>query len=78
MLKEPTVTTITSGNFSFLYSPDVGKSMLFDLSIDPEQENNIIHKRSDVAEELHQCLVRFMRDTNVADYLLAPRLALRL
>ena len=78
MLKVPTVTTVTAGNFSFLYSPDEGKSMLFDLTIDPEQKNNIIYEQQVVAGELHQRLVKFMRDTNVAEYLLKPRLDLRI
>lgn len=77
MLKVPTVTTITTENFSLLYSQDVGKSMLFDLSIDPEQKQNIIYERQDVAREIHQRLVKFMRDTNVPEYLLKPRLDLR-
>ena len=77
MLKVPTVTTITTGNFSLLYSPDEGKSMLFDLSLDPGQKHNIISEQQDVAREIHQRLVKFMRDTHVAEYLLKPRLDLR-
>jgi len=78
MLKAPTVTTVTTGNYSLLYSPVRGQSKLYDLSRDPKQEKNIISKLPDVAGELHRYLVQFMRDTNVADYLLNPRLALRL
>ena len=77
MLKVPTVTTITAGKFSLLYSPEEGKSMLFDLSLDPGQKHNIISKRQDVAREIHQCFVKFMRDTNVAEHLLKPRLDIR-
>ena len=77
MLKVSTVTTITAGNLSLLYSQDEGKSMLFDLSLDPGQKHNIISERQDVAGEIHQRLVKFMRDTNVAEYLLKPRLDLR-
>lgn len=78
MLKAPTVATITAGNFSLLYSPEEGLTKLFDLSLDPGQEHDIISDQKDVAVELHQCLVRFMRDTHVADYLLKPRLELRI
>jgi arylsulfatase A-like enzyme len=78
MLKVSTVTTITAGNFSMLYSPDEGKSKLFDLSVDPEQSHNIIADRRNVAAELHQLLVKFMNDTHVAEYLLKPRLKLRI
>jgi arylsulfatase A-like enzyme len=78
MLKVSTVTTITAGNFSLLFSPDAGMSQLFDLSADARQDHNIIAFRPEVAEELHQLLVRFMKDTHVPEYLLKPRLELRI
>ncbi len=78
MLKASTVTTVTAGNFSLLYSPDKGMSKLFDLSVDPGQEHDIIADRRDIAGELHQRLIQFMRDTHVAEYLMKPRLELRL
>ena len=78
MLKVATVTTITTVGYALLYSPDEGKSMLFDLSVDPEQKHNIISERQDIARETHQLLVQFMKDTNVAEYLLKPRLDLRI
>ena len=78
MLKVSTVTTITAGNFSLLYTPDEGRSKLFDLSVDPKQSHNIIANRREVAGELHQLLVKFMNDTNVAEYLMKPRLELRI
>ena len=37
MLKAPTVTTITSENYSLLYSPEAGQSKLYDLSLDSNQ-----------------------------------------
>jgi arylsulfatase A-like enzyme len=89
MLKAPTVTTITSENYSLLYSPERGQSKLYDLSLDPGQQKDIIsyqpdvgkelHQISyqpDVGKELHQYLIKFMRDTNVAEYLVKPRLEL--
>jgi hypothetical protein len=78
MLKVSTVTTITAGNFSLLYTPDEGRSKLFDLSVDPKQRHNIIGHRREVAGELHQLLIKFMNDTNVAEYLMKPRLELRI
>jgi arylsulfatase A-like enzyme len=78
MLKVPTVTTVTSQNFTLLYSPEAGQSRLYDLSLDPAQEKNIISNRPDVGKELHQYLVKFMRETHLADYLLQPRLELRI
>ena len=76
MLKAPTVTTITNENYSLLYSPEAGQSKLYDLSLDSGQQENIISDQPEVAKELHQYLVKFMRDTNVAEYLLKPRLEL--
>jgi len=76
MLKVPTVTTITSGNYALLYSPEAGMSKLYDLNLDPGQQKNIISDQPHVGKELHQYLVKFMRDTHLADYLLRPRLEL--
>ena len=78
MLKVPTVTTITSEKYSLLYSPEKGQSKLYDLRRDPGQEKNIIADQPSVGKELHQYLVKFMRDTHVAEYLLEPRLELRM
>jgi hypothetical protein len=76
MLKAPTETTITSEKYSLLYSPEKGQSKLYDLSRDPGQQNDIIRDQPDVAKELHQYLVNFIRDTKVEEYLLKPRLEL--
>jgi len=78
MLKAPTVTTITSENYALLYSPEEGKSKLYDLSLDPGQQRDIISDQPDVGKELHKYMIKFMRDTNLADYLLQPRLELRI
>jgi len=78
MLKAPTVTTVTSETYSLLYSPEEGKSELYDLSLDPGQADNIIGNQAAVGSELHRYLVEFMRATGVADHLLEPRLELRL
>ena len=76
-LTEPPVTTITSDGWSLLYSPLEGVSQLYHLGADSTQSNNVIEKRLDVARELHQMLVKFMRETEVPDRLLKPRLELR-
>jgi hypothetical protein len=44
--------------------------------LDPAQQTDIILEQPDVAKDLHQYLVKFMRDTHVAEYLLKPRLEL--
>jgi len=78
MLKAPTVTTVTSDKYSLLYSPEPGRSKLFDLAQDPRQQKNILSNKPDVGKELHQYLVKFMRDTKLADYLIQPRLELNI
>ena len=72
------VTTVTAGRWSLLYSMDQGMSELYDLASDTRQQKNLIHDRLEVAKELHQYLVQFMRDTDVGSTLLNPRLELRI
>ena len=76
MLQAPTVTTITTGRWSLIYSIDEGVSELYDLGSNPKQHEDLISRYPDVAKELHQYLVKFMRDTNVPERLLKPRLKL--
>ena len=76
-LKDPPVTTITAGQWSLLYSPDPGVSQLYNLESDPRQQHNVIGTYTYEARELHRFLVEFMRETNVPDRLLKPRLELR-
>ena len=78
VLTEPPVTTVTSGGWSLLYSPLPGASRLYNLAADPTQTDNVMEHHMDVARELHSKLVRFMRDTEVPDRLLNPRLELRM
>jgi arylsulfatase A-like enzyme len=71
-------TTVTSGDWSFLFSGDPGRSELYDLSSDPGQQRNLIGDRPEVARELHRTLVGFMRDTGLPEHLLNPQLELKL
>ena len=71
-------TTVTSDNWSLLYSVEPGVSKLYDLTSDPAQESNLIGSRPEIAREMHRTLVGFMRDTRLPDDLLQPRLELRL
>ena len=77
-LSDHPVTTITAGEWSLLYSPEEGLSELYNLNSDPNQLKNVIGTHVDEAREIHQLLVRFMRETKVPDRLLKPRLELRL
>jgi len=76
-LKDPPVTTITAGHWSLLYSTDPGVSQLYNLESDPQQQHNVIGTHTHEAKELHRFLVEFMRETDVPDPLLKPRLELR-
>ena len=72
------VTTVTSGDYSFLYSMDPGRSQLFHLPTDPGQQTNIISANMDTAKDIHQLLLKFMRDTNVPQRLIDTRLELKM
>ena len=72
------VTTVTAGEWALLYSVDPGKSELYHLPDDPQQGSNVIGENAETARELHGLLVKFMRETNVEDGLVQPRLELRL
>ena len=76
-LSDSPVTTITAGEWSLLYTPEEGRSELFNLKSDPNQLNNVIRTHIDEAREIHKLLVEFMRETNVPDRLQKPRLELR-
>ena len=78
VLTEPPVTTVTSGGWSLLYSPLPGVSKLYNLAADPAQADDVIERNMNVASELHRKLVRFMRETEVPERLLNPRLELRM
>jgi len=73
-----TETTVTTREWSLLYTLEPGLSELYHLPTDLKQERNVIADRPEIARELHQLLVRFMRETQLAPRLLEPRLALRL
>lgn len=72
------LTTISTSEWSLLYSLDEGISELYRISSDPGQQNNVIGSNVDVAMRVHEYLVEFMRKTNLPERLLKPRLELRL
>ena len=72
------VTTVTAGEWSLLYSVEPGMSELYHLPSDPGQSKNVIGENADTARDVHGFLVKFMKDTGVADSLVNPRLELRL
>ena len=77
-LQVPPITTVTSGEWSLLYSPEAGVSQLYNLNNDPHQLENVIESHMDVAGDIHRLLLEFMRETEVPARLLQPRLELRM
>ena len=71
------MTTVTTDEWSLLYSPEEGGSRLYHLPTDPRQESDVISGQPDVARDIHQLLVRFMRETSLPEPLMNPRLELR-
>lgn len=75
LIKAP-MTTVTTDKWSLLYNIEPGLSELYNLVNDPRQENNIISKNPEIARELHQLFVQFMKETKVPARRLEPRLKL--
>ena len=71
-------TTITTNEWSLLYSIEPGQSWLYHLISDPKQQHNVIDKHTSVAQDIHQKFVDYMKDYNLDSKLLEPRLQLRL
>ena len=72
------VSTVTAGEWSLLYSVEPGLSELYHLPSDPKQRNNVIQREPEIAREVHQYLVKFMNETNLAEHLRKPRLELHI
>ena len=71
-------TTITTDEWSLLYSIEPGQSWLYHLPSDPKQQKNVINENTTVAHDIHQKFIEFMKQTNLSHELLEPRLKLRL
>ena len=77
IMERDSSATVTTHEWSLIYAVEPGVSELYHLSSDPKQEKNVITQHPEVAQELHQRLVKFLRETNVPTLLLKPRLELR-
>jgi arylsulfatase A-like enzyme len=71
-------TTVTTEEWSLLYEVEQGQSELYNLKSDPKQLKNVIKEYPDKARELHQLMVKLMRETNAPERALKPRLELKL
>ena len=78
LTEKASTATVTTDEWSLLYTLDSGLSELYNLKTDPKQEKNVIAKNSKKARELHQLLVKFLMDTKVPERILNPRLELRI
>ena len=72
------VTTVTTDEWSLLYSTDPGRSLLYHLPSDPTQATDLMSSKTDVARDVHKHLAQFMRETNLPETLQKSRLELRL
>jgi arylsulfatase A-like enzyme len=77
MTAEDSAATVTTAEWTLLYDTEAGRSELYNITSDPKQLRNIIKEQPDKAHELHQLLVKYMRETKLAERLLKPRLELR-
>jgi len=75
---EDSSATITTDDWSMIYSTEPGQSELYSITSDPRQEKNVIGEHPEKAKELHQLLVRFMDEHGVAPELRDPRAKLRM
>ena len=57
-------TSFRTKDYLYIYGGDEWSSELYDLQTDPEETQNIIHKRMDVAEQLHQQFLAFLQEIN--------------
>jgi arylsulfatase A-like enzyme len=77
-MAKSSTTTVTNDEWSLIYVVEAGFSQLYHLASDPKQQKNVISEYPDKARELHQLMVKLLRETNVPQEELEPRLELRL
>ncbi len=62
-----TVTTVTTDEWSLLYTEEAAMSELYHLPSDPTQSNNVIHDKPDVGRETHAQFTAFLKETGVPE-----------
>jgi len=68
---------VTTSEWTLLYDVEPGESCLYHLASDPKELKNVIGEHPEIARELHQLLVGFMRASKVPPQFLEPRLELK-
>ncbi|MHB8294872.1 MAG: sulfatase [Acidimicrobiales bacterium] len=65
--------TISTKEWSLLYSSDADPVELYDLRQDPQQQDNVAMDHPGVVSELHEKLVEFLEQAQCPELYLAPR-----
>jgi|TARA_B100001971_G_C18219874_1_gene556387 arylsulfatase A-like enzyme len=73
---EPVVSTITTSEWSLMYSIAGARAELYNLVKDPAQQDDVIAAHGDVAAKLHQMFVLVLQESGVRKDLLEARLSL--
>ena len=71
-------TTVSTDEWSLVYSPDPGMSELFNIRTDPNQLDNCIADNVEIARDIHATLLGFMQDIGVPEELRKTRAELEL
>jgi arylsulfatase A-like enzyme len=77
-VSKASTTTITTDEWTLLYSVEPSISELYHLPSDPKQEKNVIAGHPDIARKLHQYMGKLLQETGAPQRALEPRLELRL
>ena len=77
-IEKHSTATVTTKEWSLLYVVEPGLSELYHLPSDPGQTKNLIEEKPEIARELHQMLIHYMKETNIDDHILNQRLELRI
>ncbi len=78
LTEKDSTATVTTEEWTLLYNTEPGMSELYNLKSDPRQEKNLIKEQPEKARELHQLLVKYMKETNTSEHFMKPRMELRL
>jgi arylsulfatase A-like enzyme len=77
-VKEYLPSTITTPDWSLLYSAEGEPPELYNLARDPNQATNVVDQNPDIARDLHQKFLNVLNSSNVDVNLLKPRMRISL
>ncbi|MGD9118602.1 MAG: sulfatase-like hydrolase/transferase, partial [Dehalococcoidia bacterium] len=76
--EKDSTAAVTTDEWALLFTTDEGMSELYNLKNDPKQLKNIIKEYPEKANELHQLLLKFMRENNMPEQFINRRLHLNI